>query len=62
MEKQLKITLTKSVIGFTDRQRETVKSLGLKKLNSSVIQKDTPDIRGKIHKVAHLLKVEELNA
>jgi large subunit ribosomal protein L30 len=58
--KQLKITLVKSVIGYNKTQRATVKSLGLKKMNSSVVQKDTPDIRGKVNKVPHLVKVEEI--
>ncbi|MGI6684249.1 MAG: 50S ribosomal protein L30 [Bacillota bacterium] len=62
MAKQLKITLVKSVIGYEKSQRETVKSLGLTKLNSSVIQNDTPDIRGKAKKIAHLVKVEEIEA
>jgi len=60
--KQLKITLVKSVIGYEKSQRETVKSLGLKKMNSSVIQNDTPDIRGKAQRIAHLVKVEEIEA
>jgi len=60
--KELKITLIKSVIGYNKTQRATVKALGLGKMNSSVIQKDTPDIRGKINKIPHLLKVEEINA
>jgi large subunit ribosomal protein L30 len=58
--KQLKITLVKSVIGYNKTQRATVKALGLKKMNSSVVQKDTPDIRGKVNKVPHLVKVEEI--
>lgn len=62
MAKQLKITLVKSVIGYDKSQRETVKSLGLKKMNSSVVQNDTPDIRGKARKVSHLVKVEEIEA
>lgn len=59
---KLKITLVKSVIGSTDRQRETVKSLGLTKINSTAIQNDTPDILGKIKKVEHLVSVEEIEA
>lgn len=59
---KIKITLVKSVIGYNEKQRETVKSLGLKKTNSSVIQNDTPDILGKIHRVAHLVKVEKVEA
>lgn len=56
---KIKITLTKSVIGYNKKQRETVRTLGLKKMNSSVIQEDTPDILGKIHSVAHLVTVEK---
>ncbi|OAT81162.1 50S ribosomal protein L30 [Desulfotomaculum copahuensis] len=56
---KLKITLVKSLIGRPANQRITVRTLGLGKLNSSVIQADTPQIRGMINKVSHLLKVEE---
>lgn len=56
---KIKITLVKSVIGYNKKQRETVKSLGLRKLNSSVVLNDTPDIVGKVQKINHLLKVEE---
>ena len=62
MVKELKITLVKSVIGYNKNQKAVVQSLGLGKTNSSVLQKDTPDIRGKINKVPHLLKVEEIEA
>ncbi|HHY06185.1 MAG TPA: 50S ribosomal protein L30 [Clostridia bacterium] len=58
---KLKITLKKSVIGCNDKVRANVQSLGLSKLQQSVIQEDTPDIRGKIKKVAHLLTVEEID-
>jgi len=57
---KLKVTLIKSVIGYNDKVRASVKTLGLSKLHQSVIQEDTPDIRGKIKKVEHLLSVEEL--
>lgn len=57
---KVKITLVKSVIGRPQDQRATVKSLGLTKVNSTVVQEATPDIRGKINSVVHLLKVEEL--
>ncbi len=57
---KIKITLTKSFIGYNKKQRETVKSLGLKKLHSSAVQEDTPDILGKIRKVAHLVTVEQI--
>ncbi len=56
---KLKVTLVKSLIGRPETQRVTVKGLGLKKVNSSVIQEDTPQIRGMINKVSHLIKVEE---
>lgn len=57
---QLKITLVKSVIGSSERQRKVVKALGLKKTNSSVIQEDTATIKGMIEKVKHLVSVEEV--
>ncbi|HHW06099.1 MAG TPA: 50S ribosomal protein L30 [Clostridia bacterium] len=62
MAKKLKITLVRSLIGRSERQRRTAYSLGLSKLNGSVIQNDTPDIRGKIKKLEHLLAVEEIEA
>lgn len=57
---QLKITLVKSVIGSSERQRKVVTALGLKKTNSSVIQEDTATIKGMIEKVKHLVSVEEV--
>jgi len=59
---KLKITLVKSVIGYSEDQRQTVKALGLKKTNSSVIQEDTAVIRGMIKKVNHLVSVDEVQA
>lgn len=56
----LKITLVKSTIGALDDQQATVKALGLKKTNSSVVQPDNAAIRGMIFKVKHLVKVEEV--
>ncbi len=56
---KLKITLTRSLIGYAQDQRATVRALGLGKINSSVIQEDNKVIRGMIHKVEHLVKVEE---
>lgn len=61
MAKQIKITWTKSTIGCPETQRATIKSLGLKKLNHSVVKDDCPEIRGQVNKVKHLLKVEELD-
>ncbi len=59
--KKLKITLVKSPIGYSYDQKDTVKRLGLKRLNQSVIKSDVPQIRGMIRKVRHLLKVEEID-
>ncbi|MDQ0163588.1 50S ribosomal protein L30 [Bacillus alveayuensis] len=59
MAKKLAITLTRSVIGRSEKQRLTVKTLGLRKLNQTVVHDDNPAIRGMINKVAHLVKVEE---
>ncbi len=60
--KKLKITLVRSTIGYAYDQKDTVKRLGLKKLNSTVIKDDNPQIRGMINKVRHLVKVEEIEA
>lgn len=57
---KLKVTLVKSVIGSSETQRATVETLGLKKLNSFNEHNDTPQIRGMIRKVEHLVKVEEM--
>ncbi len=62
MAKQLKITWTKSFIGYPQTQRLTIKSLGLRKLNQSVVKEDSAQIRGQINKVNHLVSVEELEA
>jgi len=58
--KKLRITLVKSPIGYKYDQKDTVKRLGLRKLNSSVVKEDIPQIRGMIRKVQHLVKVEEI--
>jgi len=57
---QLKVTWKKSDIGFPDDQRETIKALGLKRLNHHVVKDDNPSVRGMIYKVRHLVEVEEL--
>jgi large subunit ribosomal protein L30 len=56
----IKITLKRSVIGFDEKQRRTVKSLGLGRVGSVVVQEETPVILGMIRKVPHLLAVERL--
>jgi large subunit ribosomal protein L30 len=60
--KKLKITLIRSLIGYKQDQRATVRALGLGKLGTSVVQEDNPTIRGMVHKVRHLVKVEEVEA
>jgi large subunit ribosomal protein L30 len=57
---KLKITLKKSPLGYDYRQRRTVKALGLRKVKSSRILEDSPQIRGMIKKIEHLLEVEEI--
>ena len=59
---KLKITLTRSLIGRPQTQRDTVKALGLRKLNSSAELPDNEAIRGQLHKVEHLITVEEVQA
>lgn len=59
MAKKLKITLKRSVIGQKPEKKATVRSLGLKKINSSVVQEDNPCVRGMVASVSHLVEVEE---
>ena len=58
-KKLLRITLVRSPIGYSKRQKGTVRALGLRRMNQTVEQADTPVIRGMITKVQHLVKVEE---
>ena len=58
---KLRITYTKSAIGYSKNQKETVRSLGLRKLNSTVVQDDSPAIRGMIFTVRHLVSFEEVS-
>ncbi len=57
--KMLRITLVRSPIGYALRQKRTVRALGLRRMNQTVEQADTPVVRGMIAKISHLLKVEE---
>lgn len=59
---KLKITLVKSTISCLKKQKETVKALGLKKINSSVVVENTPAMQGMIFVVKHLVKVETVEA
>jgi large subunit ribosomal protein L30 len=54
----IKVTLKKSQIGSTKKIRATLVGLGLTKTNKTVVRKDTPEIRGMIKKVEHLVEVE----
>ena len=60
MAETLKVTLTKSKIGSTKKIRATLVGLGLTKREKTVIRKDTPEIRGMLRKVEHLVTVEEV--
>lgn len=59
MAKKIKITLVRSVIGQKPDIKATVRSLGLKKINSSVIKEDSASMRGMANVVSHLVKIEE---
>jgi len=59
-DKMLRITQVKSAIGFPKDQKATVRALGLKRMNHTVEQADTPVIRGMVFKVKHLVHVEEV--
>ena len=55
----IKITQVKSVIDRPKKQKDTMKALGLRKINASVVKESTPQILGMVNKVSHLVKVEE---
>lgn len=57
--KNITVTLIKSTIGQKPKTRATVRSLGLRRLRQTVEHQDTPDVRGMLHAVAHMVKVEE---
>ena len=58
---QLKVTQVRSAIGRKKNQRETLRSLGLKRINDTVVQEDRPEIRGMVATVPHLVTVEEIS-
>jgi large subunit ribosomal protein L30 len=60
--KKLIITYTKSVIGYSQKHRGTIRALGLRHLGDVVEHDDTPVVRGMLYKVQHLVKVEEKEA
>ncbi len=60
MASRLKVTQVRSVIDRPKDQKRTVRALGLRRINHSVVKDDRPEIRGMIAKVAHLVRVEEV--
>ena len=56
---KLRVTWTKSAIGYEESQRRTLSTLGFHRLNQSVVRDDSLSLRGMINKVRHLVKVEE---
>ena len=61
MAKELKVTQTKSAIGNKPNQRETLRSLGLKRIGHTIVKPDNAVTRGMVNTVIHLVKVEEIN-
>ena len=59
---QLKVTQIKSAIGTKRNQRETLRSLGLKRISDSVVKEDRPEIRGMVATVPHLVRLEVIDA
>jgi large subunit ribosomal protein L30 len=60
LEKTIRVTLVKSPIGYSERQKRTVRTLGLRRMHQTVEHVDSPTLRGMIAKVAHLVEVEEV--
>lgn len=55
---KIRITYTKSAIGYNAKQKATIEALGLRRLQQSVVHEDSPVIRGMVNKVPHLVRVE----
>jgi len=58
-EKNLRVTLVRSPIGYSKIQKGTVRALGLRRMNQTVEHVDSPSLRGMLNSVSHLVKVEE---
>ena len=58
--KQLRITLVRSALGYSIKHKATVRAMGLNRLHQTVVQADTPQLRGMLAKVAHLVTVEDV--
>jgi large subunit ribosomal protein L30 len=61
MASQLSITLVKSPIGQKQRQKDTVRALGLRKMNQTVVRPDNPQMRGMVFAIQHLVRVVEVD-
>jgi large subunit ribosomal protein L30 len=61
MANRLKVTQVKSAVGNKPNQRETLRTLGLKRIGDIIVKEDSQSVRGMVRAVAHLVKVEEIN-
>ncbi|AOY56473.1 50S ribosomal protein L30 [Candidatus Rhodoluna planktonica] len=61
MANRLKVTQIKSSVGNKPNQRETLRTLGLKRIGDIIVKEDSQSVRGMVRTVAHLVKVEEIN-
>ena len=59
-KKQIKVKYVKSSIGYSKKQKDTIKALGLRKLGSEVVKDLTPEVQGMVNKVSHLVQAEEV--
>jgi large subunit ribosomal protein L30 len=62
MAEKIKITLVKSMVGRPEKHRKVLRGMGLTKINKTVELVDTPEIRGMVQKVSHLVRTEESNS
>jgi large subunit ribosomal protein L30 len=58
--KKLRITYVRSAIGYSERHKATIRTLGFHRLHETVVLEDTPSLRGKLAKVNHLVQIEEV--
>ena len=61
MSNKLSITLKRSMIGYPEVQRVTLKSLGLRKINQNVVRPDNASVRGMVNRISHLVEVIEVS-
>lgn len=61
MPKKLRIRQTRSAIGRTEKQKRTVRALGFRRLHQVVVVEDTPQVRGMVNKIRHLVELEEVD-